>query len=80
LTVGEKKANTLKPMIDQFQFDRIGYWSEVKLEILKKYAKTYSTILAAQKNRRSITSTLMLLLVQEFTLREPLRTLYPVVP
>jgi three-Cys-motif partner protein len=49
LTVGEKKANTLKPMIDQFQFDRIGYWSEVKLEILKKYAKTYSTILAAQK-------------------------------
>jgi three-Cys-motif partner protein len=36
-------------MIDQFQFDRIGYWSEVKLEILKKYAKTYSTILAAQK-------------------------------
>lgn len=49
MTVGEKKANTLKPMIDQFQFDRIGYWSEVKLEILKKYAKTYSTILAAQK-------------------------------
>jgi three-Cys-motif partner protein len=37
-------------MSDQFQFDRIGYWSEVKLEILKKYAAAYSTILAAQKN------------------------------
>src|SRR5713101_892716 len=32
------------------QFDRIGYWSEIKLEILKKYAAAYSTILAAQKN------------------------------
>jgi three-Cys-motif partner protein len=37
-------------MSGQFQFDRIGYWSEVKLEILKKYASAYSTILAAQKN------------------------------
>lgn len=37
-------------MSDQFQFDRIGYWSEIKLEILKKYAVAYSTILAAQKN------------------------------
>lgn len=35
-------------MADQLQFDRIGYWSEVKLEILKKYAKAYSTILSAQ--------------------------------
>jgi len=32
-----------------FQFDRIGYWSEIKLEILKKYAAAYSTILTAQK-------------------------------
>lgn len=35
-------------MADQLQFDRIGYWSEVKLEILRKYAKAYSTILSAQ--------------------------------
>jgi three-Cys-motif partner protein len=35
---------------DQFQFDRIGYWSEIKLEILKKYAAAYSAILASQKN------------------------------
>lgn len=34
-------------MTDQLQFDRIGYWSEIKLEILKKYAKAYSTILTA---------------------------------
>jgi three-Cys-motif partner protein len=30
------------------QFDEIGYWSELKLEIVKKYAKAYSTILASQ--------------------------------
>lgn len=37
-------------MKDQFQFDRIGYWSEIKLEILKEYAAAYSTILTARKN------------------------------
>ncbi len=37
-------------MPGQLQFDRIGIWSEIKLEILKKYAAAYSTILAAQKN------------------------------
>lgn len=37
-------------MKEQSQFDQIGYWSEVKLEILKKYAAAYSRILAAQKN------------------------------
>src|SRR5262245_39259709 len=30
-------------------FDSIGYWSELKLEILRKYASAYSTILAAQR-------------------------------
>jgi three-Cys-motif partner protein len=29
-------------------FDSIGYWSEVKLEIVRKYAAAYSRILAAQ--------------------------------
>lgn len=37
-------------MSDQLQFDEIGYWSEIKLEIQKEYAKAYSTILCAQKN------------------------------
>ncbi len=37
-------------MSGPLQFDRIGYWSEVKLEILKKYAAAYSIILAAQRN------------------------------
>ncbi|MGH9690039.1 MAG: three-Cys-motif partner protein TcmP [Candidatus Acidiferrales bacterium] len=32
----------------QLQFDEIGVWSELKLEILKKYAAAYSTILSAQ--------------------------------
>jgi three-Cys-motif partner protein len=35
-------------MVDQPQLDRIGYWSEIKLEILREYAAAYSKILAAQ--------------------------------
>ncbi len=31
------------------QFDEIGYWSEVKLDIVKKYAQAYSTILTKNK-------------------------------
>ena len=30
-------------------FDQIGNWSEVKLEIIKKYAAAYSTILSKQR-------------------------------
>jgi three-Cys-motif partner protein len=37
-------------MSDQLELDEIGYWSEVKLEIQKEYAKAYSTILSAQRN------------------------------
>ncbi len=33
----------------KFEFDEIGYWSELKLEIVRKYAAAYSTILAKQK-------------------------------
>jgi len=36
-------------MSDQLQFEEIGYWSEIKLEIVKEYAQAYSTILSAQK-------------------------------
>lgn len=31
------------------RLDEIGYWSEVKLEIVKKYASAYSRILTNQK-------------------------------
>jgi three-Cys-motif partner protein len=31
------------------KIDEVGYWSELKLEIIKKYAAAYSTILSAQK-------------------------------
>jgi three-Cys-motif partner protein len=34
----------------RIQFDHIGNWSEMKLDIVKEYAKAYSTILSAQKN------------------------------
>jgi three-Cys-motif partner protein len=32
------------------KYDEIGYWSEVKLEIIQKYASTYSTILSKQQS------------------------------
>ena len=31
------------------RFDEIGPWSEVKLEIIREYAKAYSTILSKQR-------------------------------
>ena len=37
-------------MGDYSEFDRIGYWSELKLEIIKKYAAAYSTVLSSQTN------------------------------
>lgn len=33
----------------EIKIDEIGYWSEVKLDIVKKYAQAYSTILAKKK-------------------------------
>jgi three-Cys-motif partner protein len=36
------------------QFDEIGYWSEIKLDIIREYAKAYSTILSAQTALRHI--------------------------
>ena len=34
---------------NDLRFDEIGYWSEIKLEIIKKYAQAYSAILSRQK-------------------------------
>jgi hypothetical protein len=31
-------------------FDEIGYWSELKLDIVRDYASAYSRIMAAQRN------------------------------
>src|SRR4030066_714708 len=32
------------------KIDEVGYWSEIKLDIVKEYAAAYSRILAAQKS------------------------------
>jgi hypothetical protein len=32
--------------------DEVGYWSEVKLAIVKEYATSYSTIMSAQRRDR----------------------------
>jgi three-Cys-motif partner protein len=34
------------------QFDHIGYWSEVKLDIVKRYSEQYSTIFNAERQAR----------------------------
>jgi three-Cys-motif partner protein len=39
--------------MSELRIDRIGYWSEVKLDIIRDYARAYSTILAAQKRKNS---------------------------
>ena len=31
-------------------FDEIGYWSEIKLDIIEKYALPYSKILSSRRN------------------------------
>lgn len=38
-------------MSSRLQFDEIGDWSEIKLEILKEYATAYSAILGAQRDQ-----------------------------
>jgi three-Cys-motif partner protein len=50
LTLWRIEGETTLQMSSEFRFDEIGYWSEVKLEIQKEYAKAYSTILSAQKS------------------------------
>jgi hypothetical protein len=35
-------------MAEGVKLDKIGYWSEVKLDIVREYAGTYSKILANQ--------------------------------
>jgi len=35
---------------DFIRIDEVGYWSEVKLDILKSYAKEYSKIISAQSS------------------------------
>ena len=39
-------------MNKDLKFDEIGNWSEIKLDIIREYAKAYSTILSNQKRPR----------------------------
>jgi len=38
--------------VNPFAYDEIGYWSEIKLDIVRKYASAYSTIMSAQPTIR----------------------------
>ncbi len=38
-------------MLDNFQFDEIGRWSELKLEIVEKYGAAYTTAFAGERGR-----------------------------
>ena len=42
--ISERKGNA---KLKSFAFDEIGYWSEVKLDIIRKYASAYSVIMNA---------------------------------
>lgn len=42
--------NSTMVVEEQAVHDRVGPWSEVKLDIIRKYAKAYSTILSKKKN------------------------------
>ena len=39
-------------MVQESKYDEIGYWSEIKLDIIKDYAAEYSLILSSQKKPR----------------------------
>jgi len=41
-------------MVGKLKLDEIGFWSEVKLEIVKKYAAAYSIILAKQASLKHV--------------------------
>jgi len=56
----------------RLKLDEIGEWSELKLDILRKYAGAYCTILKARNFHRS---TLMGSLVLAFTYAKQLRSL-----
>lgn len=36
----------------RLKFDRIGYWSEIKLDIVREYATAYSTIFSGEQQKR----------------------------
>jgi three-Cys-motif partner protein len=38
--------------VDDVRYDEIGYWSEIKLDIVRKYAQAYSTVLANETRIR----------------------------
>ena len=58
-------------MAEEPKFDEIGYWSELKLEIIRDYAAAYSKILAAQNNPGSTMFTSMPSQVPVFTCPGP---------
>jgi three-Cys-motif partner protein len=35
--------------LKKLKYDEIGYWSQVKLDIIEEYASAYTKIMAAQK-------------------------------
>ncbi len=51
MVTGETMTNERKWSAEQLSFDEIGYWTEIKLDIVKDYAKKYSSILAAKRFR-----------------------------
>ena len=58
-----------------FKFDEIGYWSEIKLDIIENMLWSILKSFQNEEIQNSTTSILMLLLALEHTFREQLETL-----
>ena len=49
--LGSKEKGGTVAKKGSLKFDEIGYWSEIKIEIVRKYAVAYSVIIAAQSRK-----------------------------
>ena len=54
-------------MMQEPKYDEIGYWSEIKLDIIREYAATYTRILSSQSSPNFIISISMPLQEQALT-------------
>ena len=46
IEISQPRRSKEESMADSFEFDQVGYWSEIKLDIIKEYAVAYSKILS----------------------------------
>jgi hypothetical protein len=65
---------------EKLKLDEIGYWSVIKLDIIREYAKAYSTILTAQERHRLYQVYIDAIARAEQGCRRPIGPVSPTVP